>query len=278
MAPINIKLDLIGSTLQKGHTDFRFTRATRRGRADGLLNNLNALDVAINEAAAQAGSSHQSIPTLPLASVSAVKFGPSKALLKLNYQYSRFRVPRPNTPARDLVRTRAVNVPTRVYRAIKEGNVVKPLLNGLPNGLLLGISPEDKTNGDATPPAGRMWRRPTIKIYLPTVINTNPLLEVVDLLGTVNDLPESMGGFTFGISVLRFDAVDVDWNFDPTGPGLFFDVVYHFTAVSGGHYTQHLLKPLQIHPDTNVPVTEWTTYNELDADLATWTGRFPVHA
>ena len=110
MAEINIKLDLVGSTLQKGYTDFRFTRATRRGRAQGLLNNLNALDAAINEAAAQAGPVHQSIATLPLASLSAVKFGPGKALLKLNYQYSRYRVPRPNTPAKDLVRTRAANV------------------------------------------------------------------------------------------------------------------------------------------------------------------------
>ena len=99
-----VKLHIPGTTQTHGYTDHRLTKAVIRGIVTGLVDNRNIEFNAINATAVAAGSRHHNIPSLPIASITATRFGRTKALVSIFYQYSRFRNPL-QFPAFTLVRS-----------------------------------------------------------------------------------------------------------------------------------------------------------------------------
>ena len=279
---LDVKLDLMGSSLELGYTDYRRTRGVRRGIVRNLRNNRNDNAQAIEDATRTAGPFHHSVENLPLASVRSVKFGPKKALVRLAYQYSPFRPPFGNLPARSTIRTRSVESRTPVYRMEKGG--ATPFMNGLPNGFLYDLAEGELFDDQAAPPRARMFARVAVQIFLQTNLDFNPMGQVLSKLKTVNDAGVTFAGFTFAAFTLKFEHLEVDWNIgqgsgrDPRTVRLTFQVSYVFTAVAGGHYNQILLKPGQKNPNTGSAVAQWSTANIVNAPKTSFVNAFPVHA
>ena len=279
---LDVKLDLMGSSLELGYTDYRRTRGVRRGIVRNLRNDRNDNAQAIEDATRTAGPFHHSVENLPLASVRSVKFGPKKAMVRLGYQYSPFRPPFGNLPARSTIRTRSVESRTPVYRMEKGGPT--PFLNGLPNGFLYDLADGELFDDQATPPTARPFARNAVQIFLQTNLDFNPMGQVLSKKGSVNDAGVLFAGFTFAAFTLKFEHLEVDWNIghgsgrDPRTVRLTFQVSYVFTAVAGGHYNQILLKPGQKNPNTGKSVAQWETANIINAPAVSFVAAFPVHA
>lgn len=280
---IEVKLDLLGSTLALGYTDFRKTRGVRRGIVRGLLNNQNAVRQAINSVTRDVGPFHPSVPNLPLASVQAVKLGPEKALVRLNYQFSTFRPPFGNLPAFTTVKTFSIEKRTKVYRGFTDDQGNRAMKNGLPDGHLIGYTPEELLSEKTTRVAAWVYSRPAVKLVVNTTLDFNPIGQVLRLLRTVNDSGVLFAGFTFAPFTIMFDNINVDWNTsntsgrNPNTVSLVFRVQYIFTAVAGGHYHQRLVKKGE--EVGGFPALLWTTINELSGTPESFAaGVFPVHA
>lgn len=280
--PFDVKLDLLGSSLTLGFTDFRRTRAVRRGIVRDLHNDRNDNALAIKLATDTAGPFHHSVENLPLASVRAVKFGPKKALVRLDYRYSVFRNPFGNLPAKSTVLLRTVELRTPVYRALTDQAGVFRMANGLPAGHLIGVPPVNLMDENFASPRPYIFERRAVKIILETTLIQNPMGAVVNLIKTVNSDAVLFAGFFFDAGTIRFDDLDVDWDIqstsgrDPRSVKLVFRVAYHFTAVAGGHSRQHLVRPGELVGGVASP--EFTTVNESVAERFPFANAFPVHA
>ncbi len=279
---LDVKLDLLGSSLTLGFTDFRRTRAVRRGIVRNLRNDRNDNSQAIEDATRTAGAFHHSVENLPLASVRSVKFGAKKALVRLDYRYSVFRNPFGNLPAKTTTRLRTTELRTPVYRALTDQMGNFQVADGLPNGHLVGV-PQNRLSDETFPsPRPYFFLRPAVKIIVETTLDFNPMGNVVNLIKAVNSEGVLFAGFSFGAGTIMFDALDVDWNIqttsgrDPRTVRLVFHVAYHFTAVSGGHSRQHLVRPGELIGGTPSPV--FTTVNESTWLRFPFANVFPVHA
>jgi len=275
-----IKLDLHGSTQQQGFTDFRLTRATRRGILTGLNNDRNILRQAITRAVGEAGAVHHNIPSLPLAAASAVRFGASKALVRLSYQFSRYRTTAAQTAGRTLVRTRSRYISALVYAGWLDENgnfAVSP--GGLPNGKIIGI-PTDKLSDADQIPLRYILRVPMTQLTVETVLPEDPLGQVGPLLDKVNAEAVVIGTITYGPGQLQFIDVAIDWSFEenPAAPGAFiisYYTRYTFVATKGLHVQQQIAAPGSRLFGQDITV--WTLYEELKAETASFIGAFPFN-
>lgn len=281
---VDVKLDLHGSSLTLGLTDFRTTRAVIRGVARNLLNDRNALKVAVEDAIETAGETYHSVENLPLATVRAVRFGPDKALIRLGYQYRPlFSAPFGSVPAFTTVQVRGIEARTPVYRGTVKNNQTA-FLDGLPEGPLLGIDPTRLNDPEAPRPHSWMFARAAMKIIVTTHLLENPLAAVSLALKQLNADSVDFADQTFAPLTILFNALNVDWDIGPrSGRGQrdvrrAWSVVYEFIAVAGGHFIQRLYAPREELPDGTTTLA-WTTRNEQAAPaISGFRNSFPVHA
>lgn len=276
---VEVKFDLLGSTQTLGYTDFRDTKAVRRGQATGLLNNRNALRQAIVASRAELGQFHHNLSNLPLRSIQAVKFGKEKALLRANYRHSRFTVPFRDIPAASLIQTRISVSPTPVFRAWKGGQPI----TDFPTGPIrvVGNFGTDPNRGPDT----HMWMRPSIRLYVSTVLDFDPNGIVLSKVGKTNSGPTTFGTITLPRRSVKFDGLDVNWNFTvvaagpivfPGAPSVTYSVIYKFTAVAGGWFEQNLLAP-DVPDDSGIVSPFWSTFQDTPYPEVDFAGAFPVH-
>ena len=141
-----VKLDLYGSTLDRGVTSYLNDAATRLSHVSGLTpSSENEPDPALHDllhraaeaAITEAGLFHQNVTDLPLESVKATQHGSTSAWVELNYERGRWGT-LPN-PANVIASSRSVDMPIPMFR-----NPYKVTFD--PNGT--GIS--SNTNGRRT--------------------------------------------------------------------------------------------------------------------------------
>jgi hypothetical protein len=264
---MSTKIDLYGSTIQYGVTDWRYTRAVRRARVADLANTQAAMANAIDEVIALAGTDpHPNISDLPLQSVRAVKFGPTKAWIDLNYAYGRINNA-PSQQANLLVRMKLGTDPINIYRSFRNqsgGLMVNSF--GMPTGPYL--FPESLLADPTQHPRGRIYLRPVFKMSLPTTLTFHPYPYVGFMVGTVNSDTVGYAGFDFPPGWIRFDGCDVDVL--ETTNGVRFPTVYHFTIARFGHYEQEL--------QSNAAGTGWEVINVLPYLESPFLNKFPVGA
>ena len=278
-----VKLDLLGSTQSHGFTDFNLTRAVQRGIVTGLTNNRNALRQALIAVRTEVGEGHHNIQGLPVASITGVRFGATKALVRVTYAFSTFRAPLPNTAVFSLVNVRLRTDEMEVYRTFTaEDGTFAASVSGLPDGVIHGI---DNPALSRPEPRGWMMHRPVLDIFVKTVLRADPTGAIGGHIWKLNSDTVTLGTLTFQPFQLQFAGLDVDWSFEFSsipGPGVAagtkYFTLYKFIAAVGGHVTQHTVAPNRINPQDQTITNVWTTYESPMGDSIPFSGAFPVHA
>lgn len=280
-----VKLDLAGSTQTQSFTEFFKTRAVRRGLAKNLTNDRNKNRQAILIAVDEAGPFHHNIVDLPLSTITAQSFGKDKARLRINYRHSLTDISFPTVPAFILGEMQTVQVSIPLYNSWTDLAGVRSVdsVSGLPanSNPLLGILASD--SGAAL--RSQQYTRSAWRIWIPTVLNSNPGPSVFSLTNTVNNNCVSFGSFIISPFSVRFDGIKVKPFVRSTQafqiPSHFrisFRVEYIFTIIPFGFYHQVPYAPGQPVPPNGNTFTTWQIRSELVYEPLNFAGAFPTHA
>lgn len=245
---ITIKYDLLGSSLTKGVTSNMYDRARVRAYIEGIENTNLGVGDAIDEIIADTPRRfHQHVGNLPLAHVSARRHGKTSAIAEL--VYGRRNVSIPSQPPLKIANFRTTRWAVEWFRLpytasglsafAGTGGLFPNSPNGIPNGTLQFYNGGfGDTVGDITMiPKPWVFSQSAIRMYVPTVLDFNPLERVAFRLDTINNGAVTFGGFTFNPYTLMFDGIEVDWIDTPQG--VRFVVNYTFLAVRVGFVKQN---------------------------------------
>lgn len=262
-----------GTFLQEGVSSIFRSFARRRGIIEDFLlpgTNQDSKE-AIIIAVITAGPFHHADTALPLSHVRSWKFG-KHAYVEMYYQFTRASFP--PAQAATLAQFDSAYDHILVYRHTTNfGGTFINFVNGLPAGQLndlhggTGLFEDD-------PPTALIFKRPSLKIIVPTVLATSPYIlntNLANLPGTTNSGAVSFNNILlpgdFGPEQVRYDGCRVIWE-DVAK----FRVTYHFTAVPIWRKQE-----IKRNPETG-PFINWDTKNEPIYPTANFAGTtFPVH-
>ena len=269
---------MYGSSLTLGTFANRYDRAISHGiERELVLANPDALKDAILSGVADQGNYHPQWPSLPMQTMTATRFGPTKALMTAAYWRSTVgSLPHPpGQPQAYMVdgfwSTNWVRDSSAWWNA--------PIIIGYPKGQIPGIySPFGSAVNPELKPMPRPRERtlPVIELYVPTVLNYNPFGVVGHALDKVNKFSLSFGGVTILPGRIRFDALNVipETSNQTGGIGTppVFNVTYKFTLSAGGFWYEDVYFGSGLltdddfaygsypsNPDTSVSGDRWRT-------------------
>ena len=281
------KSDISESTsLSKGYQGVHHDTVTRGFWVTGLdtdsQDNLDAID-AVRTAI---GEYHHSLTTLPLATISSRKAGPSVS--RVVARYARSSISIPTVPAWMLAREQTGITNLRYFQSDSQRDS-----NGRPSGYL-----------DVAPGSGSIANRfrsqtypvSTRRISVPTILTYSPAETVEGLANCANTQPVTLAGcFNSGSSsssdgYFEFPAYSLAfWSYssDPVdiGGDILYRVVYNFEYCEGGWIEQRVDTATSSYatpPVTGVVVTDALNNYRLVNILKTrgwgdFTGVFPSH-
>ncbi len=286
ITPDDIKSDIIGSYFVQGQASNRYDRANRRIRVRALTNaagdaNTDFLD-AINAVIAKHGQYHHEDTSLPARWVHVRRKGLTQAIV--NIDYARGIWSTPGSSAYTLAEFRDHSAPVQWFRhtfgagglamwggaqtAIDGSHVP----NNTPDGLMIyedggaGFDPGKR-------PMPWIWDRPAHRMFVPTVLDFNPVFAVNKLKECINNVGVTFAGLKFDRYTMRFDGVNVRVVDTQQGP-LFF-CMYAFTIVYSGWWNQ------TVYFDTaNAPPGgsgQWRSRCGLAYRPVSFFGQFPIH-
>lgn len=287
--------DIIGqSSLTRGVANRRYDRALRVCEV-GSLTNLSGdantdLRDAINALLAQANVVyHYQLPDLPLREAVVRKWGPNIARVYLYYSRGTWSVP--TLPAMTLTSFRTDTYTVEWWRhshkTLADGTVVSQFgetvvdqfMPSLPSGdfeILAGNS--DYTYDQMLADINTRFKpyeltRTALRMFVRTVLPSNPMYPVLGLVGCINSTAVKIGTVTFPKYTVRFNGATVD-PIETSGGTAMFSVLYDFTAVPGGFASQRLefVNPVIVGPPT------WHTRTSVSNVPANFANAFPIHA
>ena len=269
----DIKKDLYGTSETLGVIDTRMDRATRRLLVSGMHETHEA--GLVFGQIIQPDSEYLTHPrneNLPLSKATATKFGPTKAMVTLEYSRPRWGSI-PQVPPKVMAKVRTDVYASPFVQTSYTWDPGPPLVqveawtNGRPNGI-------DYKDSDGKI-AEYTWTRPCLKLYVPTVLLESPVSGCADIVNYVNNGPVYYSGHTFPQGTVRFDGLTVDWSLRAyNGESQnWFTVMYAFTILVDGFATQQIEWDDDLSPPAAIrgPITRPRQTN-FTAD-----GVFPVH-
>ena len=246
--PITVKFDINdGTDLTRGVFSNRHDRGTRRAKATNegdtaILSIPDAITAILN---ASGGLYHPFVPDLPFQRLYVRRWGPHDVWGRLDYFRVFGNIPPSGSYTRATYRTFTQTVePWYSQPTDIDGN---PLWTaGRPDGVVLTWD-GGPTGMDAENIIKWRWVQPGLEIYVPTIMNHNPLGDpligpigsggtVADAISTINLNPARFGPNTFPAYWVRFDGASVTWI--GTSSGDRYHVQYKFSVVRGGWYKQ----------------------------------------
>lgn len=283
---ITIRLDLYGSTENRGVVTNRRDRAIRRSLVKGLPASTEDGDPsgdshtlqkrAADEIILAVGLNHHTIDNLQLQEIRTRNWGQTKVWVDLVY-FRDFRTlhgPGGNE-AFAYTRTKSGLIEVFRYTTSQSDGTGEPDFDshGLPAGPMYGNSP-DRINNQSRWPESYMWRRSATQIVIPTVLSSHPYAAagVANLVGLVNSDNVSIGAVDFAPFTLKFETADVNVRTSGFGNNLsiVYETQYVFTALVKGHFRQ---MPAW---NPNSTPNQWTTIEAVEFDALPFFGVFPI--
>lgn len=239
--PLEGSFDIYGSHLIRGYSGSNVGRAMRRH----LLKVPNPgtptsadLKTVLDAWEAEEGLLHHVDTTLPLATLTAQKFGPGKVLLTANYQQILGSGGFQGANVLIADKETAVDI-CQVYRKPKNASGVPVFTaNGLPGGEV--DVPNPAAQKEDVKPTRTMYQRPASRITVRTTLNASPYTAVLPLYAHTN-----AGAITFLTILAIPDAGPESVLFEGAherirnqGGLIKYDVAYQFLGVFGKFYEQ----------------------------------------
>lgn len=278
-----IKIDVHDGTFQQlGVNNLFRSLAVRRGmvHADLLEGDESDISTTITFALGDTPT-HPFDTGLPRAQIRAWKFG-GHGYFDITYQHLRSSLPPQDAAV--IAEFHSAYDHVEVFRrpsfatAAPGGGVTltpTPHVDGLPNGDINFARDDFGFTDPDNEPIGWYYKRPTLKILVPTVLTDSPYNQlapaIAGLVGKVNSDTITFNGVAlpgaFDPGSVRFDAAHVSWEQGGGGLGQdIYRVLYEFTA------TTKWVTQSRAYLEA-----VWRVYNEPMYDAAEFAGAFPVH-
>jgi hypothetical protein len=258
-----------------------YDRATVRAFVEGINNDKYGVGKAIDAVVADLTRYyHQSNPSLPLQYISARRFGQDSAILQLQYG-RRWHRGFTQSPLK-VASFRSATWTTQWYRlpyvvatgapAYEPGwiptnaNLITPHGEMQFHNYAAGTTPpvQDST----LIPKDWMWTQNAVRMFVPTVLKSNPLYSVANKLNRINSNSVQFGGMKFPRDTLLFEGVDVEWEEEANGQVMFY-TNYSFLHCSHGFVMQNAVFDDEFGPPA------WNTKQGLAYEEVSMTG-FPL--